>query len=113
MLDAVNSYVAAAFQAFGGFYHSIVDPLNPFNRGNIVLFFAWIVIYTYTWVAVWRSERSWFRFLCFIVNQLSSIGIVMSWSLTLILAYAYWQAALGAFAATGATSLFLFRRRRR
>jgi hypothetical protein len=113
MFESLNTHVYAVFQSIGDFYHSVVDPLNPFNRGNVALFFAWVVIYTYTWVAVWRSERSWFRFLCFVVNQIFSIGVLMSWSLTLILAYAYWHAALAAFAATGAASLFAFRRRRR
>jgi hypothetical protein len=103
--------VEYVIEAVGDYYHSIVDPLNPFNRGNIVLYFAWIVTYTFTWVAVWRSERSWFRCACFVVNQVFSIGILISWSLTLILAYAYWQASLITFAVTAAISLFLFRRR--
>jgi presenilin-like A22 family membrane protease len=100
------------FTIVAAYYHSVVDPLNPFNRGNIVLYFAWVVVYTFTWVAVWRSERSWFRFVCFVINQLFSIGILISWSLTVILAYAYWQASLAVFAGTGAAGLFLFRRRR-
>jgi hypothetical protein len=103
--------VTAILESVGDYYRSIVDPLNPFNRGNIVLFFTWIVTYTFTGVAVWRSERSWFRFLCFLVNQLFSIGILISWSLTLILGYAYWREALATFAVTAAISLFLFRRR--
>jgi hypothetical protein len=111
MLDALGSYLQTALGSAADFYRSIVDPLNPFNRGNIVLYFAWIVVYTFTWVAVWRSERSWFRFLCFLVNQLFSIGVLMSWTLTVILAYAYWQASLAAFAGTAAASLFMFRRR--
>jgi len=100
------------FTTVAAYYRSVVDTLNPFNRGNIVLYFTWIVVYTFTWVAVWRSERSWFRFVCFVVNQLFSIGILISWSLTAILAYAFWRESLGAFAATGAAGLFLFRRRR-
>lgn len=111
MFELLRPYVEYALGSAGDFYHSIVDPLNPFNRGNIVLYFTWIVTYTFTWVAVWRSERSWFRFVCFLVNQLFSIGVVMSWTLTVILAYAYWQTSIAAFAATGAVSLFMFRRR--
>ncbi|MGE0117646.1 MAG: hypothetical protein AB7S71_01505 [Dongiaceae bacterium] len=103
--------MTAILESVSDYYHSIVDPLNPFNRGNVILYFAWIVTYTFTGVAVWRSERSWFRFLCFVVNQVFSIGVLISWSLTLILAYAYWRASLVAFAATAALSLFLFRRR--
>ena len=101
------------FTAVAAYYHSVVDPLDPFNRGNIVLYFTWIVVYTFTGVAVWRSPRSWFRLVCFVINQLFSIGILISWSLTIILAYAYWQASLVAFAATSAAGLFLFRKRRR
>jgi hypothetical protein len=100
------------FTTVADYYRSVVDTLNPFNRGNIVLYFTWIVVYTFTWVAVWRSERSWFRFVCFAINQLFSIGILISWSLTVILAYAYWQASLAVFAGTGAAGLFMFRRRR-
>jgi hypothetical protein len=113
MLETLGAYVRIALESTGDFYHSVVDPLNPFNRGNIVLYFAWIVTYTFTWVAVWRSPRSWFRFVCFLVNQLFSIGILISWTLTVILAYAYWQASLATFAATAAVSLLLFRRRHR
>ena len=101
------------FTTVAAYYHSVVDPLDPFNRGNIVLYFSWIVVYTFTGVAVWRSECSWFRFVCFVVNQLFSIGILISWFLTAILAYVYWQAFLVVLAGTGAAGLFLFRRRRR
>jgi hypothetical protein len=113
MLDTVNTYLDAVFQSVNGFYHSVVDPLNPFSRGNVILFFTCIVVYTYTWVAVWRSERAWFRFICFVVNQVFTVGILIPWASTLVLTYAYWQAALATFAGTGAASLIAFRRRRR
>src|SRR5690348_56342 len=112
MPDTLADYVAAALRSVGDFYHSIVDPLNPFSRGNVILFFACIVVYTYTWVAVWRSERAWFRFVCFVVNQIFTVGILIPWASTLVLTYAYWQAALATFAGTGAASLIAFRRRR-
>ncbi len=99
------------FDTVSAYYHSVVDSLNPFNRGNILLYFTWILVYTFTWVAVWRSGRSWFRFVCFVINQIFSIGILISWSLTVILAYAYWQASLALFVVTATISLFLFRRR--
>jgi hypothetical protein len=57
--------------------------------------------------------RSWFRFICFLVNQLFSIGIIISWSLTGILAYAYLAGIPGRLRRNGAAGLFLFRRRRR
>src|SRR5262249_33657790 len=60
----LSACVQDLFTSISAYYHSVVDPLDPFNRGNIVLYFTWIVVYTFTGVAVWRSERSWFRLVC-------------------------------------------------
>jgi hypothetical protein len=89
----------------------IVEQLDPFNLGNQLIYYTWLVVYTFTWVAVWRSSRPWFRFLCFLVNQLFSIGILLSTVLTVAMAARYWQASLAVFTVTAATSLFIFRRR--
>ena len=51
-------------------FSRVLDELNPYNSGNLVLYFSWLVVYTYTAVAIWRSRRPWYRFLCFLVNQL-------------------------------------------
>ena len=93
-------------------FTGIWDQLNPYSTGNIVLYFSWLVVYTLTWVAIWRSERPWFRCLCFVVNQLFSVGMLQATVVTGILAYSFWQESLGAFVATGACSLYVFRRRK-
>jgi hypothetical protein len=89
----------------------VIEQLDPFNTGNQLIYYTWLVVYTFTWVAVWRSSRPWFRFFCFLVNQLFSIGILLSTVLTVAMAARYWQASLAVFAATAAISLFIFRRR--
>jgi hypothetical protein len=91
---------------------SVFDQLNPFNTGNLILFFGWLAVFTFTTVAVWRCPLPWFRFLCFVVNQLFSIGILLSWTLTVLLAVTYWRESLLVLAGTGIGSFWLFRRRR-
>jgi len=91
----------------------IFDQLNPFNIGNLVVFFAWIVVFAFTTVAVWRADNRWVRLLCYLINQVFSVGIVLSWTLTTLLAYTYWQYSLGVFAVTALVALWLFRRRPR
>ena len=93
-------------------FRRVFDELNPYNDGNLVLYFAWLVVYTYTAVAIWRSRRPWFRFLCFLVNQMFSVGVIMSWTLTGLLAYTYWRESLGALGGTALLSLAGFRWRR-
>ena len=109
MWDALH----AAFQTIGDYYDSLIAVLNPYSPGNIIVFFVWIVVYTYTAIAVWRSERAWVRFVCFVVNQVFSIGVINTVAATAALAVTYWHEALAAFAVTGAGSLYLFRRRGR
>ena len=99
------SQIAATFT-------NVFDQLNPYNSGNLVLYFTWLVVYTYTAVAIWRSRRPWFRFVCFLVNQLFSVGVILSWTLTGLLAYTYWRESLGALGGTALLSLAGFRRRR-
>ncbi len=84
---------------------------SPYRTENLVLYFSWIVIYTFTWVAVWRAGRAWFRFVCFAVNQVFSVGVIIGEVLTIILALEYWRESLAVFAITAAFSLFLFRHR--
>lgn len=87
----------------------VFDNLNPFNIGNLTIYFSWLVVYTFTLTAIWRSKRGFVRLFCFIANQLFSIGIILSWALTVILAYTYWIASLGTIAATLVVSWYLFR----
>jgi hypothetical protein len=91
---------------------NVFDQLDPFSTGNRILFFAWIVVFAFTSVAVWRCPFAWFRFLCFIVNQLFSVGILISWGLVVVLAVTYWRESLLVLAGTGIGSFWLFRRRR-
>ena len=90
----------------------VFDQLNPFNTGNLILYFSWIVIYTFTWMAIWRSRTPWLRFVSFVVNQVFSVGIVLSWTLTGLLAYTYWKSSLAVFIGTAVIGFFIFRRRR-
>jgi hypothetical protein len=94
---------------FGGFF----DQLNPYNRANLTVYFSWLVVYIATWIAVWRSSRAWIRFLCFIANQVFSVGVVISWSLAVIIAYRYWIPSMVLALLTAGMTLFLFRRRDR
>lgn len=89
----------------------VFDQLNPFNAGNLILFFGWLAVFTFTTVAVWRCQVAWFRFVCFVVNQIFSVGILLSWTLTALLAFTYWRESLLVLAGTGIGSLWLFRRR--
>ena len=95
-----------------GYATGIFDQLNPFNPGNLILYFTWLVVFTFTGMAVWRSGRPWVRLLCYVVNQLFSIGFLLSWTLTGLLAYTYWQESIAVFVATAAGALYLFRGRR-
>jgi len=44
--------------------------------------------------------RSNGQLVCFVVNQIFSIGSILSWTLTVILAYTYWIFSLGAIGVT-------------
>ena len=88
---------------------SIFDNLNPFNTGNLVIYFSWLVVYVFTLVAIWRSNSRLLRLLCFLVNQVFSIGVILSWTLTALLAYTYWIASLGAVVISLILSWWAFR----
>src|SRR5215475_6462575 len=92
-------------------FNALIDQLNPFSLGNIVFYFVWLVLYTFSLVAVWRSQRSWLRLLCLILNQILSVGVLISYSLTLLLAYTYWLPTALVFFGVGGGAFYLFRRR--
>ena len=94
-------------RAFTGFF----DQLDPFSLGNLVYYFTWLTIYSVTLVAVWRSHRAWLRFICFVINQVLSIGVVISYTLTALLAYTYWLPSALVFFGAGGTTFYLLRRR--
>lgn len=89
----------------------LFDQLNPFNTGNLVIYFGWLALFTFTAVAVWRSDSRWLRLVCFVVNQVFSVGIILSWTLTSLLAYTYWQHSLAVVAATMAVAVWALRTR--
>jgi hypothetical protein len=87
----------------------LFDNLNPFNTGNLVIYFSWLVVYAFTLVAIWRSNSRIVRLVCFLLNQIFSIGVILSWTLTALLAYTYWIASLGAIVITLVCSWWVFR----
>jgi hypothetical protein len=103
--------VQGIYDTVRAYYDSIAAQLNPYSPANQVVYYTWLVLYTFTGIAVWRSSRAWFRFICFVVSQAVSIGMIQATWITLAIAVAYWQESLGIFVATAALSLFLFRRR--
>lgn len=89
----------------------IFDEMNPFNTGNLVLYYTWLVIYSATLIAAWRAHGVKTRFVCFVVNQALQIGVFMSWSLTVLLAVTYWLPSLLTFVAVVAVTFYLLRGR--
>jgi hypothetical protein len=104
----MDPVVKSVTEFFGGLF----DQFNPYNRANLTIYFSWLVVYVATWIAVWRSPRAWFRFVCFIANQVFSIGIVISWSLAVLIAVRYWIPSLVLALLTAGAALYLFRARR-
>jgi len=94
-----------------GSIKGLFDNLNPFNTGNLVLYFAWLVVYIFTLVAIWRSNSRIIRLISFLVNQIFSVGFILSWTLTALLAYTYWIASLGTIVITLILSWLAFRKR--
>ena len=101
----------AIVDTVSAYYHSLAAQLNPYSPANQVIYYTWLVLYTFTGIAVWRSRRAWVRFLCFVVSQAVSLGMIQATWITVAIAVAYWQESLAIFAVTAAVSLFLFRRR--
>ncbi len=91
----------------------VFDQLDPFSFGNRIVYFCWLALYSFTLVAVWRSRHSWVRLLCFVLNQVLSIGVVISWSLTVLLAYTYWMPSAAMFVTIAGGTLYLFRGKKR
>ncbi|MDH3233234.1 MAG: hypothetical protein OEQ29_06890 [Alphaproteobacteria bacterium] len=90
----------------------VFDTLNPFNTGNLVIYFAWLVVYTFTLVAIWRSNSRIVRLVCFLINQVFSVGVILSWTLTALLAYTYWIASLGTIVIALVLAWWTFREKR-
>lgn len=95
-----------------GVFRSVVDTMNPYSPGNITLYFVWLTVYSFTAMAIWRSDSRWFRLLCFLVNQLFAIGVIISQTIAIILAIEYWLHSLVVLLVVVILSWLLFRRRR-
>jgi hypothetical protein len=90
---------------------SLYDQLNPFSTGNIILYYAWLMIYSATLVATWRAHRSATRLLAFLLNQVMQIGVFLSWSLTIVLAATFWLPSLLLSIAVIGTTFYVLRER--
>ncbi len=91
----------------------VFDQLNPFNTGNLILYFTWLVVLGLTTMGVWRCPRGFVRLCCLGVNQAMSIGFVLSWTLTALLAYTFWWQSIAALVASLVVGFLLFSPRRR
>ncbi len=86
----------------------VFDQQDPLNPRNMALFFAWVAIFAFTFVGLWRSRRAWLRFFSFAINQCVTFGVVLSWSVTSLIAVAYWWQSLIFAALTGVVAWLLF-----
>ncbi len=98
----------------GSFLDRLIDQLNPLSSGNLLLYFVTVFVYSYTSVAVWLARRSSWRFLCFIINQIFSFGVFVSWTVAVVISITYWRYALAmaAFGVFTAVILWLLLRNR-
>jgi len=89
----------------------VINQLDPLNTGNKIIFYAWLVIYIFTTIALWRSQKAWVRLICLILNQVFSIGFILSWGLAIVIAADQWKPALVVAVSMLTLTLVLFRRR--
>ncbi len=96
------------FSGFGGF----IDQINPASRNNQILFMIWLVVTVFTGTALWRCGNRWIRLVCLLINQVFSMGILLSWAQIVVPAYILWKEALVTMVLTVAIGWFLFRKRK-
>lgn len=96
------------FSGFGGF----IDQLNPASRNNQIVFLVWLVVTVFTGTALWRCGNRWIRLVCLLINQVFSMGILLSWAQIVVPAYILWREALVVMVLTILLACFLFRKRR-
>ena len=90
----------------------VFDQLNPMSTPNLIIFFTWLIIYLFTAMAIWRSERRWVRFVCFLTNQIFSMGFLISVKDVVVPALTLWVESLCVALATIVLSAWLFRSRK-
>jgi hypothetical protein len=92
----------------GSFLDRLIDQLNPLSSGNLLLYFVTVFVYSYTSIAVWLARRASWRFLCFIINQIFSFGVFVSWTVAVVISVTYWRYAIGMAAFGVLTAIFLW-----
>ena len=95
----------------GEFFSGFFNQFNPYNSANLIAYFTWLIVYVATWITVWRSSLAWLRFVSFLLNQIFSVGILISWSLVILIAVRFWIPSLIVGLLTAGMTLFVFRRR--
>lgn len=93
-------------------FQGLFDTLNPLSRSNLIIFFAWLVVYVFTLIAIWRSNNRWIRLLCLVINQIFAVGIVVSYANAVLITVTYWRAALGTVLGTVIFTWWMFRKRK-
>ncbi len=89
----------------------VFDQLNPYNTGNLILYFSWLVVFVFTVIGIWFSKKRWVRICCYLVNQVFGIGIILSITLIGIITWKYWMYAAGTVLGTLLLSLWIFKDR--
>lgn len=90
----------------------VADQLNPLSAPNLIIFFTWLVVYLFTAMAIWRSNRRWVRLVCFVFNQLFSVGFLISVKDVVVPAVALWVESLSVAVGTIILTGWLFRTRK-
>ncbi|MEN8196546.1 MAG: hypothetical protein ABFS30_08520 [Pseudomonadota bacterium] len=90
----------------------VADQLNPLSTPNLIIFFTWLVVYLFTAMAIWRSNRRWVRLFCFVINQLFSVGFLISVKDVVVPAVALWVESLIVAVGTIVLTGWLFRTRK-
>lgn len=90
----------------------VADQLNPLSAPNLIIFFTWLVVYLFTAMAIWRSNRRWVRLVCFVFNQLFSVGFLISVKDVVVPAVALWVESLCVALGTIVLTAWLFRTRK-
>lgn len=101
------------FQELLGSFRAMVDQLNPLSKGNVTLYFVWLSLYVITATAVWRADRRWVRGICFVLNQVFSVGVLISLLNVVVPAIYFWVESIATAVVAFACTAFLCRRRKK
>ncbi|MFQ5972768.1 MAG: hypothetical protein ACE5Q3_10570 [Alphaproteobacteria bacterium] len=94
------------------FVSDLVGRFNPNDPVNLTLFYTWLVVFTFTFMGLWRAPRRWVRLVCYVVNQAVSFGMLQAGVVTVAILFGRWREALVAGAMTFLLSWWLFADRR-